>query len=224
MALAIPLLDTCLAIGRRFLRHQPIFGADSSHIHHQLLGRGFSPRKVALLLYGVAGIAAIFSLTTSMYHNRFSGLIIILFCAAAWIGVQHLGYTEFGAAKQLFAQGTFRRILHAQLHLTSLEKKFSCALTDSDCWLVVRDAADEYGFVHVRMRIGGSVYQERFRPATLDNCWTIRIPLSKDDYLNLSHQSSAREPVLMLTLLAQVLQDNLKKRPGQQQYYAAAGN
>jgi UDP-GlcNAc:undecaprenyl-phosphate GlcNAc-1-phosphate transferase len=72
MALAIPLLDTGLAIGRRFLRHQPIFGADRNHIHHQLLDRGLSPRRVALILYGVGGIAAVFSLMQSMYHNRFS--------------------------------------------------------------------------------------------------------------------------------------------------------
>src|SRR5947208_12565007 len=39
MALSIPLLDTALAIVRRFLRHQPIFGADRGHIHHKLLAR-----------------------------------------------------------------------------------------------------------------------------------------------------------------------------------------
>ena len=50
LALAIPLLDTTLAIARRFLRHQPIFGADRGHIHHRLLARGFTPRRVALYL------------------------------------------------------------------------------------------------------------------------------------------------------------------------------
>ena len=34
IALAIPLLDTALAIARRFLRRQPVFGADRGHIHH----------------------------------------------------------------------------------------------------------------------------------------------------------------------------------------------
>jgi len=48
MALAIPLLDTGLAIVRRFLRHQPISPRIGNHIHHRLLDRGFSPRRVAL--------------------------------------------------------------------------------------------------------------------------------------------------------------------------------
>jgi UDP-GlcNAc:undecaprenyl-phosphate GlcNAc-1-phosphate transferase len=221
MALAIPLLDTCIAIGRRFLRHQPIFGADRNHIHHQLLDRGMSPRRVALILYGVGGIAAVFSLMQSMYHNRFSGMIIILFCAAAWIGVQHLGYTEFGAAKQLVAQGTFRRILHTQLHLTSLEKKFACASTEDDCWDIVREAAGEYGFVHLRMQLGDGTYEKRFRASSLENCWTLRIPLSDREYLNLSYErKSSGEPVLLVTTLAEVLQSNLKKWAGQPRYEA----
>src|SRR5437762_8292518 len=37
MALGIPILDTCLSVVRRFLRHQPIFGGDRDHIHHRLL-------------------------------------------------------------------------------------------------------------------------------------------------------------------------------------------
>src|SRR5207249_1305275 len=155
-------------IGRRFLRHQPIFGADRNHIHHQLLDRGLSPRRVALLLYGIGGIAAVFSLLQSMYHNRFSGLIVVLFCFAAWIGVQHLGYTEFGAARQMVAQGTFRRILHTQLHLSSLQKKLAAALTEAESWRVVRDAAQEYGFVYVRMQLGDCLYHERLRTAVLE--------------------------------------------------------
>src|SRR6201999_2943513 len=36
MAMAIPLLDTGLAIVRRFLRNRPIFEGDRGHIHHRL--------------------------------------------------------------------------------------------------------------------------------------------------------------------------------------------
>jgi UDP-GlcNAc:undecaprenyl-phosphate GlcNAc-1-phosphate transferase len=227
MALSIPLLDMCLAIGRRFLRHQPIFAADRNHIHHRLLNRGLSPRRVALILYGVGGIAAVFSLMQSMYHNRYSGLIVILFCAAAWIGVQHLGYTEFGAARQLVAQGTFRRILHTQLHLSTLESELAAASTEEECWHVVREAAKEYGFVHIRMQLGDCLYQEQFQARALKNCWSIRIPLSDSEYLNLSYEHKfVDEPVVLVTTLAQVLQNNLKKWAGEPRYaahLAAAG-
>lgn len=92
MALSIPLLDTLLSIGRRFLQHRPIFGSDRNHIHHRLLDRGFSPRTAVWVLYGACGVAGAFSLL--VIQNRFSGLIIVLFCVAVVIGVQCLGYAS----------------------------------------------------------------------------------------------------------------------------------
>src|SRR5262249_16129472 len=123
IALAMPLLDTALAIVRRFLRGQPIFSADRAHIHHRLLHRRFTPRRVALLLYGACGVAAGFSLLEDVTQNRFSGLIVILFCVAAWVGVQHLGYAEFGIAGKLVLGGSFRGMVNSQLRLQQFERK-----------------------------------------------------------------------------------------------------
>src|SRR5262249_46286320 len=94
MALAIPLLDTLLSLVRRFLRRQPLFVGDRGQIHHRLLDRGLTPRRVALIFYALCGIAAVFSLTVAT--NQFEGLVLVVFCGAAWIGIQHLGYVEFG--------------------------------------------------------------------------------------------------------------------------------
>ena len=74
MALAVPLLDTGISIARRFLRQQPIFSADFGHIHHRLLARGLTPRRVVLLLYGASGVAAVMSLLASVSHNGFKGI------------------------------------------------------------------------------------------------------------------------------------------------------
>src|SRR5579884_4064934 len=96
IALSVPLLDTALAIGRRFIRKQSIFGADRGHIHHRLLDHGLTPRKVALVLYAFCGFGAVASLL--MMNQNFAGMVVIIFCIVAWIGVQHLGYIEFGIA------------------------------------------------------------------------------------------------------------------------------
>ena len=73
MALAVPLIDTGVAVARRFLRGQPIFSADARHIHHRLLARGLTPRKVALLLYGACGVAAGLSLVGSVAETLTRG-------------------------------------------------------------------------------------------------------------------------------------------------------
>jgi hypothetical protein len=52
--LALPIVDTSLAILRRGLRGLPVFRPDRKHIHHRLLDMGFSRRKAVLSLYGVS--------------------------------------------------------------------------------------------------------------------------------------------------------------------------
>jgi UDP-GlcNAc:undecaprenyl-phosphate GlcNAc-1-phosphate transferase len=49
--LALPILDTSLAIVRRGLRGLPLFRADRGHIHHRLLEGGLSRRKLVLNVY-----------------------------------------------------------------------------------------------------------------------------------------------------------------------------
>src|SRR5205823_3580217 len=121
MALAVPLLDTTASIVRRFLRHQPIFSADRNHLHHRLLDRGFSPRQVALLIYAVCGLAAAFSLLQTWPQNRFDGLLLVLFCASAWVGLRLVGYVEFDTARHLVLTGTFRHIVNARLFIDNFE-------------------------------------------------------------------------------------------------------
>ena len=103
MALAIPLLDTTIAIVRRFLHGKPIFAADRGRIHHRLLEQGLTPRRTALLLYGVGTLAAILSL--SMATGRFEVPVLVIFCVAVWIGIQRLGYVDFDTAGRLLLTG-----------------------------------------------------------------------------------------------------------------------
>src|SRR5260370_42660292 len=102
MALPIPLLDTALSIARRFLRQQPIFSGDRGHIHHRLLDRGLTPRRVVLLLYAASGLGAGLSLLQRTGHNGFKGPAVALFCAVGWVGIQYLSYKDFDAAVRLF--------------------------------------------------------------------------------------------------------------------------
>ncbi len=110
MALSLPLFDVTLAIARRFLRTQSIFSADRGHIHHRLLDRGISPRKAVLLLYGLSSVVAVFSLLQGFSHsNQVAGVVVIVFCAVAWMGIQYLEYAEVPAVagRSLF-QGDLR--------------------------------------------------------------------------------------------------------------------
>jgi UDP-GlcNAc:undecaprenyl-phosphate GlcNAc-1-phosphate transferase len=188
ITLAIPLLDVCLSIIRRFLRHQPIFGADRGHIHHRLIDRGLTPRRVALLMYGVCGLFAAFSLLQSMDPNRYGGIIIVLFCTVTWIGVQNLGYVEIGIASRLLLEGGFRRMVSGQLCLRSFEESLAAAETVEDFWNVIRGACVTLGFSQVRLQLGAEIYEERVGDPEPETCWHLRVPFSELGYINFTRE------------------------------------
>ena len=210
MALAVPLLDTAAAVVRRFLRRQPIFSADRNHLHHRLLDRGFSPRQVALLVYGVCGVAAAFSLLQTWPHNRFSGLLLVMFCLAVWIGLRLAGYVEFDTARHLVLTGTFRHIVNARLFVDTFERKAAAAVTADDYWAIIREAAGEFNFPQVRMSLDGRVFEHCTVDADLDPCSVMRIPLSESGYVNFRYPAGAsvRHAVVITSIVA-ILQRSL---------------
>jgi UDP-GlcNAc:undecaprenyl-phosphate/decaprenyl-phosphate GlcNAc-1-phosphate transferase len=197
IALSIPLLDTGLAIVRRFLRRQPIFGADHDHIHHKLLARGLTPRRVVILLYIVCGFCAALSLLQSFAHERFGGAIIVLFCAGAWIGVQHLGYAEFGMARRMVLGGNFRRHLNAELQLSTFRDNLTAAVTPEQCWEVLQHTYSEFGFNQIRFKVGGRLYTHTTNGHHVADTWTVRIRLAENDYLNLSREFDTEAPSIV---------------------------
>lgn len=48
---AVPILDTAAAIVRRVAGHRSVFQPDKGHLHHALLGRGFSVKRSVLLIH-----------------------------------------------------------------------------------------------------------------------------------------------------------------------------
>jgi UDP-GlcNAc:undecaprenyl-phosphate GlcNAc-1-phosphate transferase len=197
IALSIPLLDTGLAIVRRFLRRQPIFGADHGHIHHKLLARGLTPRRVVILIYIICGFCAALSLLQSFAHERFGGAIIVLFCAGAWIGVQHLGYAEFGMARRMVLGGNFRRHLNAELQLSTFRDNLAAAVTPEQCWEVLQHTYSEFGFNEIRFKVGGRLYTHTTNGHHVADTWTVRIRLSENDYLNLSREFDTEAPPIV---------------------------
>ena len=186
MVLAVPLLDTTLSIARRFLQGKPIYQADRGHIHHRLLARGMTQRKVVLLLYGVAACGALLSILLGVLENQYAGLVVLIFCGAGWIGVQHLGYVEFGVARRIFANGVFRPQLHNQLVLQTLETDLKAARRPSDSWRVVCRACRELGFTQVEMRLDdGTCFQETLVDTVAHPMWTIHVPLNDKGWLRL---------------------------------------
>ena len=209
LALSVPLLDAALAVVRRFLRKQPIFGADRSHIHHKLLSKGLTPRRVVLVLYGCCALAAAASLMLTALHQKYQGFIIVLVSLVALLGLQNLGYREFSIAGKLAFDGSFRRLLNAELVLIGFEQELSDAATLEQSWEVLCRTGPQFGFTGSELKLDGVVC--RGEPG---GGWRVRIEFPGHGYINLNRKPGITDrgaaAVLFIDRTSRVVTSKLK--------------
>jgi hypothetical protein len=85
-----------------------VFTADREHIHHKLLQMGLSHRQVVIVLYAVSALFALLSLFLLWPTGSSLGLVLAVVGTGVWLGVQHLGYLEFGELRRV-AQRTIEQ-------------------------------------------------------------------------------------------------------------------
>jgi UDP-GlcNAc:undecaprenyl-phosphate/decaprenyl-phosphate GlcNAc-1-phosphate transferase len=109
-ALGLPLLDTALAMTRRFLGPflparlaegyslrmlRSIFLPDRRHIHHQLMARGISHRRVVLMLYGISALLGVGAFLISVADTLPMVVMILVGVGLAMLlGIRKLNYGE----------------------------------------------------------------------------------------------------------------------------------
>ena len=108
VSFGLPILETSLSVLRRFISGRPVFTADREHIHHKLLQLGMSHRQVVIILYGVSAVFALLSLFLLWPTGSTLGLVMAVLGTGIWIGVQRLGYLEFGEIRRV-AQRTMEQ-------------------------------------------------------------------------------------------------------------------
>lgn len=226
LAFAIPVLDVCLSIVRRFLRMQPLFSADRGHIHHKLLERGLTPRRAVLVLYAVSCLYAVLSLIGSARGNQFAGVVLVLFCIVSWIGIQGLGYAEFHAAGRMLFQSSFRRTLNVELALRGARARLAQVRDLQERWELLQAICEELGFCRIRIETHGMRLDKCVaaacarktaceRPcAACRNAWTISAPLDEFGRVELSHQfEEGHEHMASVAPLVELLREILVDAP-----------
>ncbi len=212
IALAIPLLDTALAVARRFLRRQPVFGADRGHIHHRLLARGFTPRRVAYVFYASAGIIAGLSLLLSSATSHVAGVALVAFCALVWAAVQYLGYEEFDAARHMIFGGIFRRTLNANLSISQLETAVHAAATLDECWDALVQTSRSLGFSEASVQFNGRHLTARFDELDSAECWDLRIPMNHSGHVYLRVPLHSAQPPATISRLVTAVGTNFANK------------
>lgn len=116
VSFGLPILETTLSVIRRFISGRPVFTADREHIHHKLLQMGMSHRQVVIVLYAVSALFALLSLFLLWPTGSTLGLVLAVLGTGIWVGVQHLGYLEFGELRRV----ALRTIEQRQIFINNL--------------------------------------------------------------------------------------------------------
>lgn len=91
IALGLPIIDTFLAIIRRYSNGKPIFKPDKGHLHHRLLAAGLSQKQAVLLMYGIS-LALSMSALLFTGSNHLLGLVVIgVIVAVVFVGAKKIG-------------------------------------------------------------------------------------------------------------------------------------
>lgn len=87
---AIPLLDTSLAIVRRLIKTKSIkgvFKADSEHLHHKIMKKGYTQKQAVFILYGISatcGMFAVILLESGLFKAISFALMVIAIIAIGY--------------------------------------------------------------------------------------------------------------------------------------------
>jgi hypothetical protein len=105
-------------------------------------------------------------------------VIVLLFCVGAWIGVQHLGYGEFGVARHVVFGGVIQRVINAHVTLEQFQTGLAAAVTADEQWKILAATGRKMGFNELELALDGKHWKESFGAVPASECWQMQIPLN----------------------------------------------
>ena len=198
-ALAFPLLDTAIAIARRWLAGHPLSRADGRHMHHQVLALGISTRLTVDLLGLVFVCVAALGLSITFAPPEFTLAFIVgtgvLLFAAFLYGSRWLQYGEFSELVQsigsVFRYG--RTVLREKIRANDVAMQIRAASSFEEVRELLQGLVDEVRVLDMELVAGDSSSHgpERQRISPLD-----QLPIRLDYPIVLTNAEGSREVIL----------------------------
>jgi UDP-GlcNAc:undecaprenyl-phosphate GlcNAc-1-phosphate transferase len=157
IAFGLPVLDTGFSIVRRFISGRPLFDGDREHIHHKLLERGWSQRRVVLVLYA---LCAVFGLVALFFVNdagmRTTGLVLFVVGAAVLLIVGSLRYHEVDEFKASVRRGFGDRRLRVanNIRVRRTSRMMSKAKSLDEIFGAMQELLELGEFVYATVQLG----------------------------------------------------------------------
>lgn len=164
LAFGLPIIDTSLALLRRFASGRPLFEGDKEHIHHKLLARGWSQRRVVLVLYGACAVLGLQALlfVQEWGVSRLTGLWLLVVGVAVIVAVDRLHYHEVDeirdGLKRNLSLAEFRLRLANNVRVRRSSQALAEAETLAEVFDAVKEMLELNSFVYatVQLNQGGT--------------------------------------------------------------------
>ena len=156
LAFGVPVVDTGFTLVRRFLSGRPLFTGDREHIHHMLLERGWTQRRVAFVLYGASAFFGLAALLFVGDAGRATGFLLFVIAACVVLAVGRLRYHEVDELRASVRRNVSERRLRAanNIHVRRASRRMSEAVTLEELLESVRELLALGEFVYARAQLG----------------------------------------------------------------------
>jgi UDP-GlcNAc:undecaprenyl-phosphate/decaprenyl-phosphate GlcNAc-1-phosphate transferase len=201
-AISYLLLDTGIAILRRWLRGAPLSRADDRHIHHQLLALGLSPRRAVSVIFLQSALIALLGLCVTFVPPHMTLAISIIgvavLLAIFTYGLRWLEYHEFLEAGASFASGVrkARSAIQDRILARDVARMLRDVVTIEEANAIVRGVAQAFRFVHMEILHETTPVVATIRaPDHLGPTWLLEYPICASGGLT---ETARAEPVLAI--------------------------
>jgi hypothetical protein len=154
--LALPIIDTSMAILRRGLRGLPLFRPDRQHLHHRLAQIGFSRRKVVLSLYSVTLVFLVMAFFVYWSEGQLLGIMAGLLMLVLLVCARRLSFARrwFEVGRVVSNSLQMREEIQYALTLNKCLKQASNRVDDVEgLWPTLVFTAERLGFVALKLKL-----------------------------------------------------------------------
>jgi UDP-GlcNAc:undecaprenyl-phosphate GlcNAc-1-phosphate transferase len=232
IAMGLPIIDTALAIVRRWYARSPISMPDRGHIHHVLVKMGYSPRRTVLVLYAISVLLGVAAFLVTMKRSEITVLVIGSLVITVFVTMRiFAGVGPSQVIARLVQNQTSRqKLTDARISLQRAEAAMQTAKDIDGLWLICRDTFPLLGLSCAKLMLSmestsaGGERQRSWSAAGKDNAtsrlgdrMTLHMEISPDGhplgYLQLEncHCVAADEPVTDTLILLARFRDDLAK-------------
>ncbi len=157
LAFGVPVADTVFSMVRRSIGGKPLFKGDREHIHHMLLARGWTQRRVTLALYVVCGFFGLAALTLAHDSGtQRTGPVLFVVGAVVVAGVGRLRYHEVdevrAGMRRSFSERRARIANNVRMRRAS--RLMSKASTLNEIFSATQEMLEAGEFVYATMQLG----------------------------------------------------------------------